>query len=338
MEGVVDAVLRDLLTQQGGIDACVTEFIRVTNHIHSPEIFYKYCPELLHGCRTPAGTPVFVQLLGSDSNVMAENAAKAASLGAVGIDLNFGCPAKTVNNHDGGAALLKTPERLYKIITAVRAAVPAHIPVSAKIRLGFDTKEFVQDLANSVESASASWLCVHARTKVDGYKPPAYWEALAPLSQNLKLPLIANGEVWTRAQHQQCQKQSGTPHVMMGRGLVANPGLALEIGVQSSKKNWTHWGTFILSFLENSKKFRHENYAVQRAKQLTKMMGQTYGEALELHEGIKRIENFSIMKQCIETHFETFNERTDPSRTREPQLILPRKQTRSNVVTTPEIG
>src|SRR5687768_16120481 len=138
MEGVLDFVLRDLLSEIGGFDRMVTEFVRVTERLLPASAYYKSCPELKTGGRTRSGTPVFVQLLGGQAGPVSENAGLAAELGAPGIDLNFGCPAKTVNRHDGGAALLKQPERVFEVTRAVRAAVPAGIPVTAKVRLGFD--------------------------------------------------------------------------------------------------------------------------------------------------------------------------------------------------------
>lgn len=320
MEGVVDPVLRELLTAEGSVDVCVTEFLRVTTHLHSDDMFYKYCPELHTDSRTVSGTPVLLQLLGSDINAMAENAAKGVELGAFGIDLNFGCPAKTVNNNDGGAALLKSPERLYKIVEAVRKAVPADVSVSAKVRLGFDCKNFIADIARAAESAKSSWLCIHARTKTDGYKPPAYWEYIAPLNELVKIPLIANGEVWTKENHKLCLERSGTKHVMIGRGLVANPGLASEIRYDLDKKPWAYWQKFVFLFLEKSKTYRHERYAVQRTKQLTKMMGQTYGEALSLHEDVKRLEDYADVYRVTQLHFERLAELNVPP----PQFIVPR--------------
>ena len=94
MEGVTDVLMRDLMSRQGGIDRCVTEFLRVTNAIFPRRVFTRAMPEIEHGGHTANGTPVYLQLLGNDPKMMAANAAKAARLGAVGIDLNFGCPAK----------------------------------------------------------------------------------------------------------------------------------------------------------------------------------------------------------------------------------------------------
>ncbi|MFN8895220.1 MAG: tRNA-dihydrouridine synthase, partial [Betaproteobacteria bacterium] len=93
MEGVLDHSLRDVLTRVGGIDRCVSEFIRVTDRLLPARVFLRLMPELRHGSRTPAGVPVRAQLLGSDPAVLADNAARLAELGAEGVALNFGCPA-----------------------------------------------------------------------------------------------------------------------------------------------------------------------------------------------------------------------------------------------------
>src|SRR5210317_492883 len=103
MEGVVDFEMREMLTRVGSFDRCVTEFVRVTQTLLPEHVFLRYCPELTQGSRTSNGTPVYVQLLGGDPLVMAANARRAAEMGSAGIDLNFGCPAKCVNRHDGGS-------------------------------------------------------------------------------------------------------------------------------------------------------------------------------------------------------------------------------------------
>lgn len=230
MEGLADAPMRALLTSMGGYDWCVSEFIRINDTLLPARVFRRYVPEADNGFRTPAGTPVHVQLLGSDPVAVAENAAVAASLGAPAIDLNFGCPAKTVNRHRGGAVLLDEPELLHRIVSAVRRAVPADIPVSAKMRLGYRDRSRMLDNARGMVEAGAGWLTVHARTKEDGYRPPAYWHEIARLREVTgTMPVIANGEVWTVDDHARCCAESGCEDVMLGRGAVASPGLALAI-------------------------------------------------------------------------------------------------------------
>ncbi|MFY3384432.1 tRNA dihydrouridine synthase [Paracidovorax sp. MALMAid1276] len=229
MEGLLDFVLRDVLTRVGGVDRCVSEFIRITGTLLPDKVFLRYIPELRHGSRTLAGVPVRAQLLGSDPVSMAENAARLAALGPEGIDLNFGCPAKVVNRHGGGAALLQDPERIAAVVTAVRRAVPAHLPVSAKMRLGFNDSALMRECAQAMQAGGAAELVVHARTKADGYRPPAYWEQIPAIRAAVAIPVVANGEIWTVADAQRCRAVSGCEHLMLGRGMVADPGLARAI-------------------------------------------------------------------------------------------------------------
>ena len=229
MEGVLDHSLRDVLTRFGGIDRCVSEFIRVTDQLLPTRVFYRLLPELHHGSRTPAGVPVRAQFLGSDPECLADNAAALARLGPAGIDLNFGCPAKTVNRHRGGAVLLDEPELVHRIVRAVRLAVPAPMPVSAKMRLGHLDTHRMLDCARAIESAGASELVVHARTKLQGYRPPAHWHLIDDIRRAVALPVVANGDVWTLQDAQDCMAQSGCEALMLGRGLVSHPGLALAL-------------------------------------------------------------------------------------------------------------
>ena len=229
MEGLLDFVLRDILTRVGGVDRCVSEFIRVTNTLLPDRAFIRVIPELLTDGKTFSGVPVRAQLLGSDPVCLAENAACLAALGPDGIDLNFGCPAKVVNRHGGGAALLEDPELLWKIVSAVRRAVPAHLPVSAKMRLGFNDDSRAVECAQAIESGGATELVVHARTKADGYKPPAYWARVGDIREAVRVPVVANGEIWNVEDALRCRELSGCHALMLGRGMVTNPGLALAI-------------------------------------------------------------------------------------------------------------
>jgi tRNA-dihydrouridine synthase C len=229
MEGLLDCVLRDILTRVGGVDSCVSEFIRITGTLLPKRAFIRVMPELLNGGKTLAGVPVLGQLLGSDPVSLAENAAQLASLGPAGIDLNFGCPAKLVNRHGGGAMLLDDPELIGRIVSAVRRAVPAHVPVSAKMRLGFNDDSRAEECALAMEAGGADRIVVHGRTKANGYRPPAYWDRIADVRATVKIPIVANGEIWTVADAQRCREISGCADIMIGRGMVVDPGLAWDI-------------------------------------------------------------------------------------------------------------
>ncbi len=242
LEGLADDILRGLLTRAGGYDWCVTEFVRVSGTLLPKRSFTRISPELLAGARTAAGTPVRVQLMGSDPACLAENAARLAELRPAGIDLNFGCPAPLVNRHRGGAALLDEPELLQRIAAAVRAAVPRALPVSAKMRLGIDDPARALDCARALADGGIDELTVHARTRADGYRPPARWEWLARLREAVAVPLIANGEVWDVDGWRALRAASGCADVMLGRGAVADPFLAARIrGRRPARAGETDW-------------------------------------------------------------------------------------------------
>lgn len=299
MEGLTDAAMRALLTRVGGYDWCVTEFLRVTDRLLPPRTFLATCPELTTGGCTAAGTPVHLQLLGSEPALLAENAARAAELGAPAIDLNFGCPAKTVNRHRGGAVLLEEPELVHAIVAAVRRAVPATTPVSAKMRLGVTDRARLQDNALGIEAAGASWLTVHARTKADGYRPPAYWDALAALRTSLRLPLIANGEIWSPADAERCRAESGCADLMLGRGAVSRPDLAGRIRGSGPALDWPALLRLQLAFLDSMAEGWTAAGVVGRYKQWLAMLTQGYPEAMALFAQVKRLRHPDEVRRLL---------------------------------------
>lgn len=250
MEGLADFWLRQILTDISHYDWCVSEFVRVSGTLLPPKVFYRWCPELLNGSKTTSGTPVQVQLLGSDPQCMAENAARAAELGAPAIDLNFGCPAKTVNRHGGGAVLLDAPATVAKVVEAVRRAVPAQIPVSAKMRLGNLDQQFFLENAQGIEQAGAAWLTVHARTKCQGYRPPVFWDQIGLIREVVKLPLIANGDIWTPHDAVQCQREAKTAHLMLGRVAVSDPFLANRLRGKDRQAAWPETLPWVQRYIE----------------------------------------------------------------------------------------
>lgn len=297
MEGVTDWAMRDLLTEIGGIDQCVTEFLRVTDNLHGDEIFYKNCPELLTGSKTRSGTPVFIQLLGGKPEPLAANAVRAQELGALGVDLNFGCPAKTVNRHDGGASLLQYTDRIFNIVSTVRNAVPDTTPVTAKIRLGFDDPQACLENAKAIEAAGATWLTVHCRTKTDGYKPPAYWEWIEKIKAVTKIKIVTNGEIWNLEDFQKCHASAQTEGYMIGRGALRDPFLFKNIKIQfdplqinpAVQANFNSLVPLIPKFYEASSNYRSPEFAVARTKGWLKQLSFTATEFNEMFEQLKVI-------------------------------------------------
>jgi len=305
MEGVVDSYMRHLLTEIGGYDACVTEFIRVVDHLLPEKVFDRYCPELKTQGKTSSGTPVIIQLLGSDPSAMADNACRAIELGAPGIDLNFGCPAKCVNKRNGGAFLLQQPEQLFNIIQAVRNAVDEHIPVSAKIRLGYESTDLALDNALAVQSAGANYITVHARTKSDRYKAPARWEWLAEINQILDIPVIGNGDINSVDDFKRYLEISGCEDIMIGRGAVSRPDLARQIQYFHHKKNlyeemnWNDIKELLIAMAIAMEPNVKGRFIVARIKQWLVMLKREYTEAQMCFDELRRLKQYSELEALL---------------------------------------
>ncbi len=229
MEGVTDASMRAVLTRRHPFQHCVSEFIRVTDQVPPRKVFVRHIPELDEGGKTHCGTPIQVQLLGGDVKVMVDAAQYAIQIGFTAIDLNFGCPAPTVNRHDGGATLLKYPSRLYQIVKTIRDCIPMKYPVSAKLRLGWEDPKDIFVNAKKIEEAGASWMTIHARTRMQGYQPPVFWDIVGEVNRTSSIPVVANGDIRTKEDFLKCRELSGCEHYMVGRGALGNLGLVSEM-------------------------------------------------------------------------------------------------------------
>lgn len=291
MEGLADFVLRDVLTRIGGFDGAVSEFVRVSGSVLPRRTYERLCPEVQNGCRTAAGTPMVIQLLGSEPELMGLNAVQAATLSPYGVDLNFGCPAKTVNKSGGGAMLLADPGLLNRIVCAVRAAVPAAVPVSAKMRLGISDTSRAIDCAQALADGGVASLVVHARTKDDGYRPPAHWEWIARIAEAVAVPVVANGEVWTVEDWQRCRAVSGCDDVMIGRGAVADPFLARRIkGAVDAQPSGDDWRALVPHIIDYWEKMQQRTWAPNapgRLKLLLSYFRRTWPEAIALYAAVR---------------------------------------------------
>jgi tRNA-dihydrouridine synthase C len=223
MDGVTDWVHRELASELGGVSQCVSEFVRVTDRAPPARVFLRDVPELARGGHTRAGVPVFVQILGGDPEAMGEAGRTAAELGAPGVDINFGCPAKRVNNHDGGASILRSCARVETITRAVRDAVPPEVPVTVKVRLGYADSERIVEIAQAAERGGASWLTIHGRTKAQMYAPPVDYAAIGRARAAVSIPVVANGDITSPERLSLCRAESGARAFMVGRGALARP-------------------------------------------------------------------------------------------------------------------
>ncbi len=229
MQGVMDAPMRALIADLGGFDYGVSEFVRVGQAVVTAEEILREIPDLNGPIFGRANLPLQLQILGDSPELMAATAIEGCIAGARAIDINFGCPAPTVLRRSGGASLLRTPCAIAEILAAVRKSLPVTIPVSAKIRLGWEDPNEVDAIARAAEDGGASWITIHARTKLEGYRPGVHWDAVARVRSKLSIPVIANGDLFTAEDVARCTDQTGCMHFMVGRGILKNPFLAHDI-------------------------------------------------------------------------------------------------------------
>ncbi|WP_392562617.1 tRNA dihydrouridine(16) synthase DusC [Orbus sturtevantii] len=300
MEGVLDGFVRELLTEINDYDLCVTEFVRVVNTLLPAKTFYRLCPELHNNAYTKSGTPVRVQLLGSSPEWIAKNAVRAIELGSHGIDLNCGCPAKKVVGSEGGASLLKSPELIYQITTAIRQAIPKEQVLSVKVRLGWESIEERFEIADAAEQGGANEIVVHGRTKEDGYKADKInWQAIGDLRQRLSIPVIANGEIWSYQDGQKCLNASGCDALMLGRGALNLPNLGAIVKHGQKKLAWQDVLNLLKRYIIIDNPYDSGCYHIARIKQWLSYLRKEYDEASELFLKIRAISDKKQLTMLI---------------------------------------
>ena len=240
--------------------------------------------------------------------MMCANALAAVRFGADRIDVNFGCPAPTVNKHQGGAVLLKEPERIRTIMRSLRESLPEHIPLTAKMRLGYEDTTLTLENAEALAAGGAAAIAVHARTKVQGYEPPAHWQWLAAIRARVPIPVIANGDVFTLQDYLDIRTASGCLDVMLGRGAVIRPDLARQIKqhlrgetVQAALFGDEIIGWIRLFFTLCLAREPQGKYAAARLKQWLGMMRQAYPEAQLLFDTVRPLCQADEISRMLDT-------------------------------------
>lgn len=317
MEGVTDAPMRGILTEVGGFDFCVTEFLRISGQVPPRKIFFRHVPELATQAKTKSGTPVCFQLLGGHPERLVQSALRAVELGAGAIDLNFGCPAPTVNRNDGGATLLKHPDRIEEIVRALRTSVPKSISVSAKLRLGWENPRDLFVNAERAVKGGADFITIHARTRMQGYQPPVKWGLIGELKKQIHVPIVANGDIWSIDDFRKCRDETACEHFMIGRGALMQPGLALAIRSELQQNvrppliseklipksdHGSDWIPIFQRFRDISIEFdptlgNNKHYMPRRMKQWAKFISMQ--RTVEWYERIKRLETYTEILEAL---------------------------------------
>ena len=232
MSGVTDLAFR-VLTVQSGTSWVVSEMVASEHLVNNltPDTIRRFSgADIL--------SPFIVQLVGREPYWMAEAAKIAEESGADMVDINMGCPSRRVTGGFSGSALMRDESRSFDIIKAIVDAVT--IPVTLKMRLGWDKDSCnVLKIAQTAEILGVKMITIHARTRCQFYKGHADWKALMPVTQQLKIPIIVNGDISSREDVKEAMEQSGAVGVMVGRASIGQPWLLKNIDTYLSQKKET---------------------------------------------------------------------------------------------------
>ncbi|MFU8803973.1 MAG: tRNA dihydrouridine synthase, partial [Bradymonadaceae bacterium] len=216
MEGVTDRAFRTLVRGLGGCGLAVTEFVSSEALTREVEQAWRMA-EL-----DPEEKPVSIQIYGRDPERMSEAARHCEELGADIVDINLGCPSKTVVTGCAGSALMREPELAVEIFDAVFEAIT--IPMTVKMRLGWNHEMLnAPYLAEEAVRAGAKMIAVHGRTRSDQYKGSARWELIRDVKDAIDVPLLVNGDIRCPDSALQAIELSGADGVMVGRGVMSDP-------------------------------------------------------------------------------------------------------------------
>jgi len=220
MDGYSDWPFRSLCRELGSAMS-YTEFVKVEKILSrskepAKRLFFK-----------EAERPITFQIYGEDPDLILKAALKIQELNPDIIDLNMGCPAKTIADRGAGVGMMPSPLRIAR--TFRKLVKHLRVPVTGKIRLGWDKNKNYKLIARIVEEAGGSLIAVHGRTKEQRYSGDADWDAIAEVKSLVKIPVIGSGDVKTVADIDRMKQHTDVDAVMIGRGAIANPWIFARI-------------------------------------------------------------------------------------------------------------
>jgi len=214
MDGYSDWPFRSLCRDLGSA-------MSYTEFVHAEKILSKSKQPMKKLYFEAAERPVTFQLYGDNPDRIVEAALRVQDWGPDIIDINMGCPAKSVSNRGAGVGMMKSPLKIARTFKKLTAKLK--VPVTGKIRLGWERNQNYKLIARIVEECGGSLIALHGRTKEQAYSGKANWDAIAEVKATVKIPVIGNGDVKRVEDIEKMKLYTGCDAVMIGRATLANP-------------------------------------------------------------------------------------------------------------------
>ena len=301
MAGLTHSALRQICSGFGGVGLLSTEMLQARS---LPSENSRISPYLI---RTDPEKPLSYQLLVSTDREVLPAMDALHKFQADAVDLNMGCPKRSVGKYGGGFALMENPENARRIVTEARKGTS--LPLTAKIRLGVELDEqALRDFCAMLEDEGIDMLTVHARLKNESFARRPRWEWIARVKKWLRIPVIANGGIFTVQDARDCLSVSGADGLMLGRGAVIKPWLFAEIARELYGCDIVGPEVFLPaiygSFIDHINEFFRPERRLGRLKEFTHYFARNYKFGLLLSSGIQNSNSVEEARERAGIFFE----------------------------------